>query len=188
MVAMFEVLTMSSNAVLVSGAQKIDAYSGVVNGLTPDGLSTTHGWRERLVLAVPTGHALSRKQNLRYEDLEDQPLIVYARTSGSRMGDCIVSILRRRNVNAQIVYEGAEADTIIGLVAARRGLALVPTAWSTFSLNGVQFRPIGPTQFLPGLAFYWNPDVADPLVRAFVDSAVKSIDATGPVSLRRAAS
>jgi len=32
MVAMFEVVTMSSNAVLVSGAQEIDVYSSVVIG------------------------------------------------------------------------------------------------------------------------------------------------------------
>lgn len=158
-----------------------------VTGLNPEGLATTHAWRERLILALPAAHALTRKRVVRYEDLEGQPLVMYARSAGSRMGDSIVSVLRRRNVNASIVFEGSEADTIVGLVAARRGLALVPAAWATFALDGVAFRPIAPTQFLPGLSLYWNPRTLDPLVRSFNDSAIKTIDAQTAAVLRRAA-
>jgi DNA-binding transcriptional LysR family regulator len=109
------------------------------NGLDVDGLERQDGWRNELVLAMPIGHKLERKPHLRYGDLEGQPLIV-PRASGSHMGDSIVDVCRLHDVNTVVIYEGAEVDTIIGLVAARQGLALVPASWSCNPHFGVRFR------------------------------------------------
>lgn len=150
------------------------------SGFRAEDFGTSYGWRERLILAIPAGDPLARKRSLRYDDLDGRPLVVYARTSGSAMQDNILDILHRRNISATITYQGTEAETIVGLVAARRGLALVPGTWSTFALDGVVYRPILPAQYLRGLSFYWMRERGDPLVRAFVESAVKTIGGQEP--------
>lgn len=140
------------------------------SGLHPEGLSRTDGWRSHFVLALPHGHELLQKPALLYSDLEGQPLIV-SRAYGSRMSENIFAVLQRHNVSAAFVYQDAALETIIGLVAARRGLALVPSSWSKMPHAAIQFRQIEPTTLLPGLGFYWNSKTSDPLVRTFLTSA-----------------
>lgn len=143
-------------------------------GLQPEGLKSTNGWASELVLAIPDGHDLAIERSLTYKDLEGQQIIV-SRKSGSRMSDNILDVLHRHGVNAKFVFQEATLETIIGLVASRRGAALVPSSWSTMPHAGLQFRQIQPITHLPGLAFYSNPENADQTLRSFLESAAKSI-------------
>ena len=144
------------------------------SGLRPEGLSHADAWRSHYVVALPHGHELCRRETLAYTDLEGQSLIV-SRASGSRMSDNIFAVLQRHNVNASFIYQDAALETIIGLVAARRGLALVPSSWSEMPHAALEFRQIEPITPLPGLGFYWNSKAAAPLVRTFLESAKATI-------------
>ena len=152
------------------------------SGLQPEGLSHTDAWRSHYVLALPHGHELCKKETLTYRDLEGQPLVV-SRAFGSRMSDNISAVLRLHNVNATFIYQDAALETIIGLVAARRGLALVPSSWSKMPHAALEFRQIEPVTLLPGLGFYWNSKAAAPLVRTFLESAKATIANLPPAEL-----
>jgi DNA-binding transcriptional LysR family regulator len=152
------------------------------NGLRPEGLTRTNGWGSQLMLAIPDGHELDVERPLVYADLEGQQLIV-SRASGSRMSENILDVLRRHNVTASFAFQDAAQETIVGLVAARRGVALVPSSWSTMPHVGLRFRQIEPITYLPGLAFYWNTETADQTLRSFLESAAKSIANLAPEEL-----
>jgi len=82
-------------------------------------------WRERLVLAVPESHPFARKPKLRFSDLRDGRLLLYSRSSGSQLQNGIIAVLHELRIEPDFVYQGADAETIVGLVAAGRGISLV---------------------------------------------------------------
>jgi DNA-binding transcriptional LysR family regulator len=129
-------------------------------------------WRERLVLAVPESHPFAKKAKLRFSDLRDGRLLLYSRTSGSQLQNGIIAVLHDLRIEPDIVYQGADAETIIGLVAAGRGMSLVPQSWNVFRFPGVAYRTIEPMRWIePGMSMYWNAASASPLVEEFVRSA-----------------
>ncbi|HEY5341601.1 MAG TPA: LysR substrate-binding domain-containing protein [Candidatus Aquilonibacter sp.] len=129
-------------------------------------------WRERLVLAVPESHPFARKPKLRFSDLRDGRLLLYSRSSGSQLQNGIIAVLHELRIEPDFVYQGADAETIVGLVAAGRGISLVPQSWNVFRFPGVVYRSIEPARWIePGMSMYWNAAAASPLVDEFVRSA-----------------
>jgi DNA-binding transcriptional LysR family regulator len=129
-------------------------------------------WRERLVLAAPETHPYATKASLHFSDLHDARLLLYSRTSGSQLQNAIIAVLHELRVEPEIVFQGADAETIIGLVAAGRGISLVPQSWNVFRFPGVAYRRIEPARWIePGMSMYWNAALAAPLVEEFVRSA-----------------
>lgn len=128
-------------------------------------------WREQLLLAVPDSHPFATKAALHYADLRDRRLLLYSRTSGSQLQNGIIAVLHDLRVEPDVVYQGGDAETIIGLVAAGRGISLVPQSWNVFGFPGVVYRTIEPARWIePGMSMYWNAAVASPLVEEFVGS------------------
>ena len=129
-------------------------------------------WRERLVLAVPESHPFARKPKLRFSDLRDGRLLLYSRSSGSQLQNGIIAVLHELRIEPDFVYQGADAETIVGLVAAGRGISLVPQSWNVFRFPGVVYRSIEPARWIePGMSMYWNATATSPLVEEFVRSA-----------------
>ena len=126
-------------------------------------------WRERLVLAIPENHAFATVPELHFTDLHDRRLLIYSRTSGSHLQNGIIAILHDLRVEPEIVYQGGDAETIVGLVAAGRGLSLVPESWMAFAFPGVIYRPVEPLRWIePGISLYWNAAAGSRLVEEFV--------------------
>ncbi len=140
-------------------------------GYRDDTLKQLFVWRERLVLALPQHHAFAARKRLRFADLQRQRLLMYSHGSGSQLQNAIIAVLHEQRIDPEIVHEGADAETIVGLVAAGRGISLVPLSWSAFQFPGVTYRPIQPARWIePGMALFWNPNDASPLIPQFVDS------------------
>jgi DNA-binding transcriptional LysR family regulator len=133
-------------------------------------------WRERLILAVPTRHRFAARPGLRYDDLEGERIVMYSRGSGSQLPNFIIAVLHERQVDPEIIHQGADAETIIGLVAAGRGISLVPASWSAFAFPGVTYREIAPERIIqPGMALTWYRRKESPLVAEFVSSVKRTL-------------
>ena len=79
---------------------------------------------EELLLALPAGHALTRKQSITASDLHAEKLIVMK--EGHCLGDQVLSFCERRGVRAGISFRSAQLETIQSLVRAGLGISLVP--------------------------------------------------------------
>jgi DNA-binding transcriptional LysR family regulator len=133
-------------------------------------------WREMLVLAVPESHPFAARPALAYADLQDQRVMMYSLGSGSQLQNAIIAVLHEQRLDPEIVHQGADAETIIGLVAAGRGVSLVPRSWSAFQFPGVTYRPIEPARWIePGMAMFWNRKAETPLIRSFVTSVRQTL-------------
>jgi DNA-binding transcriptional LysR family regulator len=97
---------------------------------------------ETLVVAMPVGHALASKDQVDIHDLARVPLVVPARQVRPHSYKLIMRAFQEAGEEAEIVFEAAERQTIVSLVAAGIGIALVPNWVARMQLPGVVYRPL----------------------------------------------
>lgn len=124
-------------------------------------------FHETPVVAVPSRHRFARRARLSIPALADQPLIVPERASRPHSHDLTIKLFRRAGLRPNIVQIAEEKQTIVNLVAARLGLAIVPRSASRLGVPGVRFVPLIVKQAedlrLMPLAAAWPRDLPDPL-------------------------
>jgi DNA-binding transcriptional LysR family regulator len=115
-------------------------------------------FHETAVVAVPIGHPLADRERLRITDLADEPLIVPERRSRPHSHDLTIKLFAEAGLQARIAQVAEEKQTIINLVAAQLGVAIVPRWTARMTTPGVRYIPLdeaaGPMNKLP-LAATW---------------------------------
>jgi len=124
-------------------------------------------FHETPVVAVPVRHALARRRRIGIGALADQPLIVPDRRSRPHSHDLTIKLFAQAGLRPHIVQVAEEKQTILGLVAARLGLAVVPRSAARLGAAGVRFVPlvvdaVAPLRLLP-LAAAWSRGSRDPV-------------------------
>jgi DNA-binding transcriptional LysR family regulator len=128
---------------------------------------------ETLVIAVPSDHALAAKDRIDIHDLASIPLIVPARQVRPHSYKAIMRAFHAAGEEARIVLEAAEKQTMVSLVAAGIGLALVPNWAVKLQVPGVVYRPLWLESSMEGpesaLGFAWLKDVRSRSRQMFVE-------------------
>ena len=99
-------------------------------------------FHETAVVALPRRHPLARKDKLGIADLVDQPLIVPERRSRPHSHDLTIKLFAEAGLQARIAQIAEEKQTIINLVAADLGLAIVPRWTARMAAKGVRYVPL----------------------------------------------
>ena len=105
----------------------------------PAGIAVEEWYRAPLVAAMTNDHPLARKRVISIRDLHDQPLIMYPRESGIGLYWQVLRLCSAAGFRPQIVREVQELSTIIGLVDAGVGIAIVPADTRSIHLDGVAY-------------------------------------------------
>ncbi|MBK4737426.1 LysR family transcriptional regulator [Noviherbaspirillum pedocola] len=124
---------------------------------------------EPLMLAAPQGlAALDTYGPLPLHAVADMPLIVFPRRIAPSFHDAILGCYRHAGIVPLIGQEAIQMQTIVGLVSAGMGIALVPQSVSNLKRPGVEYRALaGPAAIIEtGLA--WRRDNDSPVLRAFL--------------------
>jgi len=124
-------------------------------------------FNETAVVALPARHPLARRGRVTLNDLADEPLIVPERRSRPHSHDLTMKLFEEAGLTARVAQVAEEKHTIVNLVAARLGAAIVPRWTSRLTTRGVRFVPLevttpGGLSRLP-LAAAWMKDVRDPI-------------------------
>ncbi|HEV7137390.1 MAG TPA: LysR family transcriptional regulator [Steroidobacteraceae bacterium] len=121
-------------------------------------LETLFLFHETVMVAVPITHRAARRRRLSIEDLVDEPLIIPARRSRPHSHDLTVKAFTDAGLRAHVGQVADEKQTIVNLVAAGLGVAIVPRWTSRMAPRGVRFIPLrtpaGSQSMLP-LAAMW---------------------------------
>lgn len=124
--------------------------------------------RDPFVVALPIGHPLALKRALTVADLDRQPLVMYAPVESRYHHDLVSSIFTAEGVAPNFVQYAREIHTMLALVGAGIGIALVPSVGGKLGLPGVTFQPITlPTGVMSELTLVWRKDTANPALRTF---------------------
>ena len=87
-------------------------------------IETTALLTERLVLAVRAGSPLSTGGEVELRQLRNVPFVMFR--EGYDLRDVTLSACRRLGFEPQIAIEGGEMDSVLRMVAAGMGIAIVP--------------------------------------------------------------
>lgn len=119
---------------------------------------------ETAVVAMSEHHPLASKKRVTVSDLAEQPLIVPERRSRPHSHDLTMKLFAAAGLNARIVQLANEKQTIVNLVAAELGVAIVPRWTSLMAARGVRYVPLAASDMnrLP-LAAAWTRGTRDPI-------------------------
>jgi len=121
-------------------------------------------FQETAVVVVSDQHPLASKRRLTITDLADQPLIVPERRSRPHSHDLTMKLFAEAGLEARIVQIADEKQTIVNLVAAELGVAIVPKWTSRMAARGVRYVRLAASDMnkLP-LAAAWSRGTRDPI-------------------------
>jgi len=99
-------------------------------------------FHERAVVAVPSRHKLAKRRRLSLATLADTPLIVPDRRVRPHSHDLTAKLFGQAGLRPTIAQVAEEKQTIVNLVAAGLGLAIVPRWSSRLGVSGVRYIPL----------------------------------------------
>ncbi|GAB2799869.1 LysR family transcriptional regulator [Streptomyces chlorus] len=97
---------------------------------------------EPLVAVLPSHHRLAGRPSIPLEALAGEPFVIHPSQSRSSMYDRVLSACRRAGFRPDPLLEVGETATLVVLVAAGHGVALVPQSVQSLSLDGVTYVPL----------------------------------------------
>ena len=124
--------------------------------------------RETIVVALPRSHPLAHAQSVGITQLQNETFVLLARTESPGVYDSLALTLSELAGNPRAVQEADDMQTLIGLVAAGIGVALVPISVSLLHRPGVVYRPLSGRAPTVELALAWRSGPLSPVVAAFL--------------------
>jgi DNA-binding transcriptional LysR family regulator len=151
------------------------------------GLLFEHLLDETLMVALPTDHPLAARSQIDIRELAAAPLILPPRRVRPHSFRFIMHMFDAAGTQPQVVQEASEKQTIVSLVAAGIGLALVPEWAAKLQVPGVVFRPIEAASPLAppieaALGAAWPTNQSCPPRDRFLKIVRKSLAEQGAVS------
>jgi len=121
--------------------------------------------QDQLVCALPADSPLAEKGTLDIADLALENFIGYP--SYSVVNGIFLNACRIAGFQPRLVQEAKETSTLLSLVSAGMGVALVPMTSRMFSFQGVVFRPLRNPPPVD-LVVAWNRNNESALVQSFL--------------------
>jgi DNA-binding transcriptional LysR family regulator len=133
--------------------------------------------RDPLVAVLPRSRKLKLKsQKIRLADLANERFILFHRQGAPGVFDTIVAACRSQGFSPRVENEPNSMQTILSLVEAEEGVAIVPASISNLRSNGVQFVLLVPDLHLD-LIVAWSRGETSVVLRTFLDFLNANTDA-----------
>jgi DNA-binding transcriptional LysR family regulator len=138
---------------------------------TREAIRTTRVQQEPLLLALPRSHALAGRPAIRIADLGEEALITYPPAEGRYLHDLVAGLFQVAGIVPVRVQYISQTHSILALVGAGLGVALVPQAAERLRPADVLLRPLlGPVVSAVELALAWRGDGGEnPACRVVLD-------------------
>jgi DNA-binding transcriptional LysR family regulator len=172
-----EMITLDQTEALRSGRIDLGFLRPPVNRY---GIAGRRILREPLFLALPRADPLAAKDEVEIADLDHKPFITYSPVEGRYFHDLLAGLFQVAGVNPVYVQYVIQTHSILALVNAGLGVAVVPEAARSLHPEGVVFRPFPPSaRAISELFLAWseeNENLAafvfrDLILREFGDAA-----------------
>jgi DNA-binding transcriptional LysR family regulator len=100
--------------------------------------------RDRLLAALPADHHLAGRSEVTMGDLRDEDFVVHAGHGRSVMSNLVAAICADAGFVPRIRQEVSETSTLVTLVAAGLGVAIVPDPTAALDIAAVRYVPVKP--------------------------------------------
>lgn len=126
-------------------------------------IKTLHVYGEPLYAALPPSHPLNAQKLLSVADFAGETLITYPPVEGIYLHDLITGLLHVRNVTVADVQHVTQTHSILALVGAGLGVAMVPRSASKVLPADVQLKPLSDADNVSAdLILAWHDETQNP--------------------------
>ena len=130
-----------------------------------DGITRRVIREEKLSVVTPRGHVLSRRKGrLKLKHTAGVPLILYPNTPRPSYADQVLSFYRSLGIEPNVAFEVRQLWTVLGLVAAGVGIALVPSSVRQLGREDVEYLILDEPEFSSPIVMSWRTNDRSPLL------------------------
>ncbi|MDQ0381292.1 LysR family transcriptional regulator [Amycolatopsis thermophila] len=141
----------------------------------PSDLATRVVRDERLLVALPDTHPLAGLDAVPLADLAAEPFVSFPSGGGSAVREAGLRACRDAGIAPRIVQEAPDAYTVLTLVGAEVGVAIMVESSRRIHTDHTVLRPIqGDVPVLP-IALAWRPDNPSRALQAVLAVAEKAL-------------
>jgi DNA-binding transcriptional LysR family regulator len=127
---------------------------------------------EPLIAAIPTGHPiLGRAGASSIRRLADEDIIMFPRVIAPTLFDETLAFCQHAGFSLRIAQEVRQSQTIISLVSAGLGIAIVPSSMQHLRRKGVIYRSFRERSHRMHTFAVWSPDQRSPVLERFLRTA-----------------
>ncbi|MBC6435581.1 LysR family transcriptional regulator [Nostoc sp. HG1] len=123
-----------------------------------DGINSEIVFREPLIVALPETHPAADRAKVELRELSTEPFILFPRSQAPGLYDAIVSLCQQAGFSPRAAQEAIQMQTIVSLVAAEMGVAIVPASMQNFQRSGVVYKSLPESTCIVAIALIWRSD------------------------------
>jgi DNA-binding transcriptional LysR family regulator len=124
---------------------------------------------ERLIIALPAAHRCAAAERVAVKDVLEENFICFDRTLDSALQTLILRICQDSGFQPRIYQAVGDIPSMLALVAAGMGVALVPSSSRNMRVKGVAFRNLSGGGPPLEMALAWNRSTNSRIRDGFVE-------------------
>ena len=130
------------------------AFAAVDPDTLGDEFAATLLWEEEIVVALPAGHDLCRRERITLEELAAEGLIAYRENSALRRR--LERTMAELGLEPRNAFICTEMGAVRALASKGLGVAVIPRSIAEEPGPPIELRPIGPRRLTWPLALVWR--------------------------------
>jgi DNA-binding transcriptional LysR family regulator len=130
---------------------------------------------EPLVAALPKSYSRRRGRAISLGDFEGAPFVMYSPIEARYFHDLVATVFATAGVKPDFTQYTSQIHSILALVAAGLGAALVPAAATNLHFEGVIFREVRKLRSMQSVELYvaWKSDNDNPALQRVLDACLE---------------
>lgn len=125
--------------------------------------------REPLIAAVSSAHPLAgTRRRVRADALRDDGFIIFPRALAPGLYDLVIACCQRAGFTPVLAQEAIQMQTILGLVAAGVGVAVVPACMAILQRPDIRYLHLTPVRNVVETSAIWHAENGSPTLAALL--------------------
>jgi DNA-binding transcriptional LysR family regulator len=126
-------------------------------------------FKESLIIALPQNHRLANQEKISLSSLINESFILFPRILAPGLYDLIISFCQQVGFSPQLAQEAIQMQTIVSLVAAEIGVAIVPESLQNLQRTGVVYKSFAEETPKVSIAMIWRKNDVSVVLDRFLE-------------------
>ena len=126
-------------------------------------------FKESLIIALPENHLLANQEKVSLQSLKNESFILFPRLLAPGLYDLIISFCQQVGFSPKVAQEAIQMQTIVSLVAAEIGVAIVPESLQHLRRTGVVYKSFVEETPQVSIAMIWRKDDISVILKRFLE-------------------
>lgn len=131
---------------------------------------------EKMQIVLHNAHPLSAKKKISLAQLSDTPMVMFPREIAPSLYESIISACVRAGFQPQTGPQAPQLSSIIGMVSAGFGFALVPHSLSCVAMPNISYHPCQEASLTTDIALAWRRWDRSPTLQHLLDTLTQQLN------------